>query len=355
MRLSVLSFLLLSFIVAGCANKGDPSTTTGNNNGGGGTNDGVHLTRSVTGLLGTGLTIRLNGGTPFPIPAGPSIQAYAFPTTLQSGDRYSVIVVDAPIGPLKMCLLSNAHGAIGTSNVTNLQVQYFPNAALDSYGCTFTVLLNGKPQYLTLWLNGTYSLATRIDDPSCTNSGNGIEYGSYRRATNGDIQIWLAWSDTNGDCCVWKPSYVIGNGPQGGTLQRSGNTLNLNLPDTGALTFSGGGVGSGHARRRLHARRWHRRQLHRVSGGPDVPVLDPQNSGSLGGTQGYARGCYTVKDATFKVSLASTCRPNGCPALDGNSANGFSSKNGSAIAFTITSATTVTIDGVLYRSIAPEG
>ena len=88
-----------------------------------------------------------------------------------------------------------------------------------------------------LFRSGTYSLATRIDDPSCTNSGNGIEHGSYRRATNGDIQIWLAWSDTNGDCGVWKPSYVIGNGPQGGTLQRSGNTLNMNLPDTGRLTF----------------------------------------------------------------------------------------------------------------------
>ena len=61
MRLSVLSFLLLSFTVAGCASKGDPGTTTGNNNGGGGTNDGVHLTGTVTGLLGCGLTMKTAG------------------------------------------------------------------------------------------------------------------------------------------------------------------------------------------------------------------------------------------------------------------------------------------------------
>ena len=83
--------------------------------------------------------------------------------------------------------------------------------------------------------------------------------------------------------------------------------------------------------------------------------VDPQNSGSLGGTQGYERGCYTVAGATFTVSFAPTCRPNGFPALDGNGTNGFSSRNGAAIAFTITSATTATIDGVLYRRIAPEG
>lgn len=86
-----------------------------------------------------------------------------------------------------------------------------------------------------------------------------------------------------------------------------------------------------------------------------TPGFTVQRRGSLGGTQGYERGCYTVTGATFTVSLAAACRPNGIPALDGNGTNGFSSKNGAAIAFTITSATTATIDGVQYRRIAPEG
>ncbi|MBL0172005.1 MAG: hypothetical protein IPP90_15035 [Gemmatimonadaceae bacterium] len=41
--------------------------------------------------------------------------------------------------------------------------------------------------------------------------------------------------------------------------------------------------------------------------------------------------------------------------LDLNGTAGFSARNGAAIPFTINSATTITIDGVLYRRLEPNG
>jgi hypothetical protein len=238
-------------------------------------------------------------------------------------------------------------------------VRCYANGLLDSYTGTYALVQNGRRNYFTLWFDGTYSLATRTDDVTCTNNGNGVEYGVYKRATDGTFTILVALVDNNGTCGVW--SGTPGPVPQPGagfegTMVRTGNTLTLTSPSEGSFTLQAvesvptSLVGS----------------FTRADGVDGSFVVFESDGTYLyqeaqqgGGTNftpvGYERGCYTVNGAAFTTSLAAACQPNGFPALDGNGTAGFSGSNGAAIPFTITSATTVTIGGVQYNRILPAG
>jgi len=313
----------------------------------------------VSGLGATGLTLRLNGGTPLAVAAVGGNGSFQFPTTLQTGNDYSVTVASVPASPRKSCVLGNAKGRVGASSVTDVGVRCYANGLLDSYTGTYALVQNGRRNYFTLWFDGTYSLATRTDDVTCTNNGNGVEYGVYKRATDGTFTILVALVDNNGACGVWSgtpgPIPQPGAGFEG-TMVRTGNTLTLTSPSEGSFTLQAvesvptSLVGS----------------FTRADGVDGSFVVFESDGTYLyqeaqqgGGTNftpvGYERGCYTVNGAAFTASLAVACQPNGFPALDGNGAAGFSGRNGAAIPFAITSATTVTIGGVEYNRILPAG
>lgn len=304
-----------------------------------------------SGLGAAGLTLRLNGGVPIAVAAGAS--AFSFPTTLQSGAEYSVVIVDSPSAPRQSCGLARGKGRIGTANVTNVAINCRTNGTLEAYAGTYAFAINGRRNYLTLWSDGTYSTATRLDDASCNANGNGTEYGVYRRLAAGTFTVLSAYVDGNGGCGLWDSQASPAAGASG-TLVRSGNTLTLtsaggtfvmtaveSVPTSlvGAFTRADGRDGSF------------------VVFEADGSYLhqEAQDAATIGRPVGYERGCYTVTGSSFTVSLATTCRPNGLPALDLNGSAGFSVRNGAAISFQVTSATTVTIDGVLYTRIAPEG
>lgn len=318
---------------------------------------GVGLTVSGT-ILGlgpnTGLSVRMNGGTPLPI--GPNATSFAFPDVMQAGTDYSVTVASPASGPLRTCLLSNGKGRVGTSDITNLRLWCHANGGIDSYTGTYGILLNGRRNYVTLWFDGTYSAAYRIDDASCTNSGNGIEYGVYKRATNGTFNIQIALDNTGG-CGLW-----FGGGTPGagggfeGTMVRNGNVLTLTSKTGETLVF--GAVESVATSLVGSFTRADGEDGSFIVFEADGTYLFQDTQGS-GGTNpipaGVERGCYTVTGSSFTTSLAVSCRPDTFPALDQNGVGGFSGKNGAAIPFTITSATTATIGGVLYNRILPEG
>ncbi len=312
---------------------------------------GLTIGGQVSGLGRDGLTLRLNGGPPMAVAAG--AQTFTFPNALQTGTDYSVVIASAPRQPLLTCGLARAKGRVATGNVVDIGINCRANGTLDAYEGTYVVTINGKRSYLTLWYGGTFSSAIRGDDPTCTNSGNGTEYGVYRRATDGTFSIVVAYADRNGGCGLWdsQASPAVG---LSGKLVRTGNQL--------ALTFDG--------------------QTLTLDGVPNVPaalvgaftradgidgsfvVFEPdgtylfneaQDAGSAGNFAGYERGCYTVSGATFTVSLATSCRPNGQAALDLNNRAGFSAFNGAAIPFQITSDTTATIGGVTYRRLLVGG
>ncbi len=74
---------------------------------------------SVSGLVGTGLALQLNGGANLAINTN---GAFSFPSALADGASYSVTIGGSPISPMQTCDVSNGSGTISGANVTNVQV-----------------------------------------------------------------------------------------------------------------------------------------------------------------------------------------------------------------------------------------
>ena len=74
---------------------------------------------TVTGLAGSGLALRDNGGDALSITADGS---FTFATALASGASYDVTVFAQPANPVQTCAAANASGTIGAANVTNVTV-----------------------------------------------------------------------------------------------------------------------------------------------------------------------------------------------------------------------------------------
>src|SRR5690606_29634091 len=74
---------------------------------------------TVSGLLGTGLVLQINGGDELAISGnGP----FTFPVALASGALYSITIASDPANPQQSCTISNASGAIGDTDVTQIAV-----------------------------------------------------------------------------------------------------------------------------------------------------------------------------------------------------------------------------------------
>ncbi len=103
---------------------------------------------SVSGLVGSGLSLSLNG-TPMPVASN---GVYAFPTALASGTAYSVTIGIQPIQPAQVCTVSNGSGTIAAANVSNVSVSCVTTpAATYTVGGTITGLAGTG---LSLQING---------------------------------------------------------------------------------------------------------------------------------------------------------------------------------------------------------
>ncbi len=74
---------------------------------------------TVSGLVGSGLKLKLNNGSNLPIAADGS---FVFSAQLFAGASYAVTITGQPATPAQACTVANGSGAIGTSSVTNVQV-----------------------------------------------------------------------------------------------------------------------------------------------------------------------------------------------------------------------------------------
>ena len=315
---------------------------------------GLTIGGTVLALGANGLSLRLNGGTPLPIGIGAT--TFAFPTVLQGGADYVVTVASPPTVPLHSCLLARAKGRVGGSNVTDIAVRCFSNGGLDAYTGTFVILLDGKRNYLTLWADGTYSAAFRLDDVACPNNGNGVEYGVYKRATNGTFFIQFAL-DFTGACGLWNGGSTPGQGGGAeGIMMRTGNALSLAVTGEGTFVFNAvESVPTSLVGAFVRSDGLDGGFIVFEGDGTYMYQEAQQGSGSISTPVGAERGCYTVTGSSLTISLSAACRPDGQPALDQNGTAGFSGSNGASIPFTITSATTVTIGGVQYTRMVPGG
>src|SRR6266705_977900 len=111
---------------------------------------------SVSGLSGTGLVLRNNGGDDLAVSASP----FTFSTAIAGGTAYSVTVLTQPTNPSQSCTVTNGSGTVGSANVTNVSISCTTN--------TFTVggtVSGHNGTGLTLRLNGTTNLAVAGNGP----------------------------------------------------------------------------------------------------------------------------------------------------------------------------------------------
>lgn len=311
-------------------------------------NAGPVIGGTISGYTGSGLKLRINGGAPF---TPQTRTKWVFAENYAPLSQFNVTVSSQPTDPSQTCTLTRGIGSVppaGTpNNVQNILVQCITNATAPLVG-TYSVLINGRRNFLTLWADGTYVYATRRDDAACGNgAGNGVEYGAYSwNATTGAFSILNAALDSNGPCGMWNSSASPMIGVTG-TLTKAGSTLTL-VTSTGTLVFTavtstpGALVGAFQS-------------AGDANGG--ILVFLPDNTYLAVTTQinplsgdgrrlGYERGCITVTASTLSFSLASTCQPDGFPALDLDGSAGASDGSLNVpIPYAFTSANVVSLGG----------
>ncbi|RYD14701.1 MAG: hypothetical protein EOP90_12180 [Lysobacteraceae bacterium] len=86
---------------------------------------------TVTGLSGTGLVLRLNGGENLQVAAN---GAFQFATPVPSQAPYVVTIAQQPSAPAQICSIANGSGTVGDADVTDVLVSCvdaLPDLALD--------------------------------------------------------------------------------------------------------------------------------------------------------------------------------------------------------------------------------
>ncbi|MGD0938887.1 MAG: hypothetical protein ABR905_04175 [Terracidiphilus sp.] len=123
---------------------------------------------TVSGLVGSGLTLLMNGGgTNLPISANSSFNFSAIGETLTPGP-YSVTVNTLPSSPAQICTVTNGSGTITNANITNVQVTCAPPAnytiggTVSGLGGTGLVLQDNNGDNLAVSANGAFTFAPQI-------------------------------------------------------------------------------------------------------------------------------------------------------------------------------------------------
>jgi 6-phosphogluconolactonase (cycloisomerase 2 family) len=75
---------------------------------------------TISGLAGTGLQIRNNGGDTQTIAANAT--TFSFPTQVASGGAYAVTVLTQPGTPVQSCVVANGSGTVVSGNVNNVTI-----------------------------------------------------------------------------------------------------------------------------------------------------------------------------------------------------------------------------------------
>lgn len=125
---------------------------------------------TVSGLTGSGLVLRNNGGDNLGISGnGP----FTFATSITQGNAYAVTAFAQPTNPSQTCVVSNGGGTVSGSNVTHVQVACTTNnfilgGNLSGLTGTGLVLSNGSER-VTLNANGSFAFNTAISSGTSYN------------------------------------------------------------------------------------------------------------------------------------------------------------------------------------------
>ena len=126
---------------------------------------------AVSGLNGSGLTLRDNGGDDLSISADGS---FTFATAIADGSAYNVTVLSNPTSPSQSCTVSSGAGSVSGGNVTGVTVTCTTNVytiggtVSGLTGSGLTLRDNGGDD-LPISADGSFTFATAIADGSAYN------------------------------------------------------------------------------------------------------------------------------------------------------------------------------------------
>lgn len=191
---------------------------------------------TVTGLHGTGLVLRNNGGDDLTVAASGVI---TFSSPLAKDETYEVVVKTQPGLPGQLCTVTNGTGTVGTANVTNI--------AIDCVGSTFTdtdrdgltdeieTMLGTDPTLVDsdgdslgdgeeVLLRGTDPLKTKTDGDDVSDGNevaNGTDPNNFdtdgdELDDNVDPNPWRADGDGDGVLDIDDPSPLLRDADGGG-------------------------------------------------------------------------------------------------------------------------------------------
>jgi hypothetical protein len=120
---------------------------------------------TITGLVGSGLTLQNNAGDDLIVNANGT---FAFPTTIASGKPYAVTVKTQPGTPSQTCAITAGTGTVAAANVTNVAIvcttnKYTVGGTVSGLtGTGLTLQVNGGDS-LPVAASGAFTFPTAID------------------------------------------------------------------------------------------------------------------------------------------------------------------------------------------------
>jgi hypothetical protein len=142
---------------------------------------------TITGLTGTGLSLRMNNqaGASFNTSPAAGAVTFGFAQLLATGDAYSVGIRVQPTNPAQICTVASGTGTIASANVSNIAIAC-TNATPFTVGGTVTGLTGTglslqmgytgatAPVNLPITANGAFTFTQTIDPPG----GFGVAIGA---------------------------------------------------------------------------------------------------------------------------------------------------------------------------------
>src|SRR6185503_18686001 len=201
------------------------------------------ITVTVSGLAGTGLVVRNNGGDDLPISTtGTSL----FTTQIESGEDYLVEVFSDPTGPWQTCVVASGSGTITNSSVNALisctTNQYNITGSVTGLAGSGLVLHNGSED-LPISSDGSFTFPTAVASGGSFAVTVGTQTSNLTQTctvTSGSGTITNADTSVAVSCAT--NSYTIGGsvaGLVGGGLVLQNNSGDpIPVSANGAFTFS---------------------------------------------------------------------------------------------------------------------
>ncbi len=197
---------------------------------------------TVSGLLGTGLVLGVNGASGLAVSAA---GGFTFPTALASGGAYAVTVLAQPTSPSQTCVVGSGAGTVGGAPIGNVAVSCTTNTY--TVGGTVSGLLGTG---LVLRVNGVSNLAVSANGALSLGSAlaSGASYtvtvlsqpGAPSQTcgvTNGVGTVTSANVNNVAVICTTN-AYTVGGTVSG--LVGSGLVLGINGANSLAVSASGG-------------------------------------------------------------------------------------------------------------------